>query len=562
MKKLIITVIIAILSFSLWSEFVSIEKAKKVAINWLEFVAGEQSSKVEIVNEFAEVYNEKVCFYSFQAKENGFVLVAADDNVYPVLGYSSVSKIKKKITNPAVKDFLDLYKQQIDAVISENRNYPENRVLWNEILQKDFHSFPQTRDVSPLISANWNQDYPWNLQCPYDAAGPGNHVYAGCVAVAMAQIMKYWEYPTEETGSHTYSHPNYGVLSATFGNYNFSLMQNNYATNASEELLFHCGVAVEMDYGPEGSGASETDAKYAFENFFAFSNTIDLIYKNNYGQSEWEAMLREELDNGRPIFYTGSDSQFGHAFNCDGYQGTSYFHFNWGWSGWYNGYYYLNNLNPSGYDLTSNQCAIIGIQPPVIPDSPQNLSAQLIGSDVLLLWEAPNGANDEIIGYYIYRNNEQIYYAEGLASTSYFDMGLEEGTYYYYVTSFNGEMESEPSNNASVTIGSEAEENVVSQNKTVILQNSPNPFTSFTTISFYGNKNESNSLSSTKSNLEIYNVKGEKIRTLPIVLNGNKGSVIWNGKNNKGKKVTSGIYFYKLADDDSKKLKKMILMRD
>ena len=545
-------------AFSLWSEFVGIEKAEQTALNWINYTANDKNVKFEIAEEFSDSYNGKICFYTFRLSPHGFVLISADDNVYPVLGYGLDSKISKNITNPALTDYLNGFKKQIEAVISEKRDYSDNQILWEKMLSGDFSDFPLSRDVSPLISANWNQDDPWNYQCPYDAAGPGNHVYAGCVATAMAQIIKYWQYPTQETGSHSYTHPDYGVLQATFGNYNFNLMQNNYATNETEQLIFDCGVSVEMDYGPEGSGASDTDTKNAFVNFFAYSGSTDLIFKNSHSDSEWNSILRNELDNGRPIFYTGSDTQFGHAFNCDGYQGTNYFHFNWGWSGWYNGYYYLNNLNPAGYNLTSNQTAIIGIQPPVIPESPQNLSAQLFGTDVLLIWEAPSGQTDEIVGYYIYRNDEQVYFIEGIASTSYFDMGLENGVYSYYITSYNGEMESEPSNNISVTIGTEVDENDISNSDNVLLQNYPNPFVSTTTINF-----SSAAKIADNTKLEIYNIKGQKIKQLGIAdCECGINKVVWNGTNEIGNSVESGIYFYKLNNDRSHKIYKMIFMKN
>ncbi len=195
----------------------------------------------------------------------------------------------------------------------------------------------------------WNQDSPYNALCPADAGGPGGHVYAGCVATAMAQVMYYWRHPMQGTGSHSYNYSPYGNLSANFGSttYNWVGMKNSidYSnTNPIAELQYHCGVAVEMMYGPNGSGAYSWDVPYAMENYFGYSTDCYYASKGDYNNSVWENMLKDNIDNGWPMYYSGFSSAGGHAFVCNGYQ-DNYFHFNFGWGGSSDGFYTLLDVN-------------------------------------------------------------------------------------------------------------------------------------------------------------------------------------------------------------------------
>jgi len=316
----------------------------------------------------------EVLIFIFNFYPSGFVMVAAEDQVFPVLGYS-FEQIYSQENHPIQFDaMMNSFKEQIIYARGNNLSATkeiENR--WQRLSKapEDFEKLRNIRNVSPLISTNWDQDYPWNQYCPYDPAGPGNHAYAGCVAVSMAQVMKYWSHPDQGTGSHSYYHSNYGWISADFGatTYDWSNMPNNYATDATKTLLFHCGVAVEMDYGPYGSGAwvgqYYPSALSSLETYFGYDLSANFKLKSSYSTSVWESMLRTELDNGRPLIYRGYDSggSSGHAFNIDGYQGTNYFHLNWGWSGYYNGYYYISNLNPGGYNFSYNQGGVFNLFP-------------------------------------------------------------------------------------------------------------------------------------------------------------------------------------------------------
>ena len=175
--------------------------------------------------------------------------------------------------------------------------------------------------IPPLLQTTWNQGCYFNTLCPADPAGPCGHVWTGCTATAMAQIMKFWNYPTTGTGSESYTCPPYGQLTADFGatTYQWSQMPNAlYAENeAVATLLYHCGVSVNMSYSPDGSGAGAP--RDALVNFFDYSPLAQFVSKSSFSETDWAALIRSELDQLRPVWYDGTgESNPGHAFVCDG----------------------------------------------------------------------------------------------------------------------------------------------------------------------------------------------------------------------------------------------------
>jgi len=218
--------------------------------------------------------------------------------------------------------------------------------------------------VGPLLTTTWNQWPYYNDFCP-----PGTPT--GCVATAMAQIMKYHNHPAQGTGSHSYSHATYGTLSADFGatTYQWNNMPSSLTAGSTPEqknavatLMYHCGVAVEMNYTPSVSLANSYSFKYALPTYFKYDGGIDLKQRSEYfgNDAGWHDLLKNELDAGRPIFYAGASSTGGHAFVCDGYDDGGCFHFNWGWSGSGDGWYVTSNL-VNGYN--NSQEIVLNIKP-------------------------------------------------------------------------------------------------------------------------------------------------------------------------------------------------------
>lgn len=305
--------------------------------------------------------------YAINFLNGGYVIVAAEDASKPILAYSFQGTFDIDNTPPVVQEWMQIYYNKIGDL---RRNgitaTPEISQEWIDLLEGNYTGERDNRDISPLLSTTWDQGARYNELCPEDDAGPGGHVWSGCVATAMSQVMNYWRYPLTGTGSHGY-YSDYGYLSVNFGSSSYDYEQMNASIGGENnyemaEIQYHCGVAVDMMYSPSGSGAFSEDAADALRTYFGYASNLSLEYKEDYSESDWCELLIENLESGNPMYYHGFGTG-GHAFNVDGYQGTDYFHFNWGWSGSYNGYYYLNNLNPGGNDFTYGQGAIVNFVP-------------------------------------------------------------------------------------------------------------------------------------------------------------------------------------------------------
>ena len=209
----------------------------------------------------------------------------------------------------------------------------------------------------------------------------------GCVAVSMAQIMHYWSYPYTGTGSNYYIEDNYGYIEVDFSSayYDYPNMAATWATAPSQLLLFHAGVSVNMDYDNSGSGAyvvgSYPSALYSMENFFLYSDNVHSVWKDSYSTTEFRNIIKEQLDNGMPVIYSGYDSNDGgHAWNIDGYQGNN-LHCNWGWGGWNNGYYNLTSMGGFSYE----QVALVDLIPPAFTNPPALFDYEVIDNNVVFI---------------------------------------------------------------------------------------------------------------------------------------------------------------------------------
>ena len=309
-------------------------------------------------------HNNNDIFYVVSLEPKGFILISSDNLVRPILGYSFEENFRFSESIPVNINYLfNLYSEELSIQRGVNLTDSDISQEWTKF--SNFVEYEGSlRTVSPLIQARFDQGSAWNDMCPEDQDGPGGNVLVGCVAVSMAQIMHYWSYPEIGYGTHGYNHWDYGYQNADFGNsfYDYSQMPNNYATTESQELLYHCGVAVNMGYGTDGSGAQvfggNPSSYHAMRNYFLFKNSMSQVYPENYSTSQFRNLLQDELNSNRPIIYVGYSSDGGHAWNIDGYDGD-YFHNNWGWGGSQNGYFLLSSLN----GFNSSQGALINIEP-------------------------------------------------------------------------------------------------------------------------------------------------------------------------------------------------------
>lgn len=305
--------------------------------------------------------------------DTGFLIFSAEDAVFPVLAYSFTNDVD--VDNPAcgVNLFLTQYRQEI-AAARLKQSVPSERVkqAWEELRHPSIRGTTTEIVVSPLLHSNWNQSKYYNYYCPQDANAPSGYdgrVPNGCVAVAMSQIIFYYRYPESGSGNHT-NHSDYGNFHVNFAqqHYNYDVMCDNlnFYNHEVAKLIFHCGTAVDMMYGPDGSGAYSHDVPDAMSTYFKYNTDSYYASKHYFSDSTWHTLLINDLNARRPIYYSGYSTDGGHAFVCDGYNSDEYFHFNFGWGGSGNGYYLTQSTDSDDNEVGGfgfGQSAILNLHP-------------------------------------------------------------------------------------------------------------------------------------------------------------------------------------------------------
>ena len=358
-------------------------------------------------------------YYVFNADNNrGFVIVAADDRARSILAYSLTGSFGLENQPLQVRQWLSGYDIEI-ARLSEVSSVPEIAGMVSPYAGDITTRTMTTSVVEPLLGdIVWNQDAPFNNECPFDK-NYSMTAPVGCVATAAAQIMKYYNYPLKGKGTKTYTCKILNKrLSVDFSNttYDWVNMLSDYNGKYSEAqakaaaiLSYHVGVSCNMDYSVEGSGATAKDIATGLKNYFSYDNNLEYIERTHFNESDWSDFLKAELNEKRPILYFGEGPSGGHAFVCDGYDVNGVFHFNWGWGGISNGYYQISALEPQDLGIGSGmgaynhyQAILIGIQPP--NESSTHLArVQLNGTFNMQETEtAREGTNKATIGFFNY----------------------------------------------------------------------------------------------------------------------------------------------------------------
>ncbi|MDE7375576.1 MAG: C10 family peptidase [Muribaculaceae bacterium] len=285
------------------------------------------------------------CAYVFQSAQNGFVVAAADDLAPAVLGYSDQGTF---VLNDNVRYWLEEYGRQIEWA---NRHGAEP-------MQAPQHA--ERASVAPWLTTKWNQDEPFNLLCPiYDH----HRSVTGCVATAIAQVMNFHQWPDKGVGSNSYTAQainqtvTFDFASTTF---DWANMLDTYPNsgndatqaqrNAVATLMKACGVSCNMNYSPSASGAFSRDAGIGLIKYLKYDRGIEYMERKYYSPTQWEDIVYEQITQG-PLYYSGANSEAGHAFVIDGYSSGGYFHLNWGWGGTSDGYFLLTALDPSSQGI-------------------------------------------------------------------------------------------------------------------------------------------------------------------------------------------------------------------
>ena len=354
-----------------WAESINENQARQIAANFMASHTT-QSTSVKIAHKAPPrlgntANTDKAAYYVFNAAQTGkgYVIIAGDDRAPAVLGYSDKGTFDAQDIPDAMQNMLEGYAAQIDAMQHGAKAAPH---LING------------QAIAPLVTAAWDQSEPYNLLFPYLF---GRHAYVGCVATAMAQVMHFWKWPVRpSTIIPTYTSKSHGIYMPPLPivNFNWNEMHDTYnmtdtsstAALAAAQLSLYCAQSVRMEFDVFGSGAQTGDVATALINYYGYKPSAKHINRSLYTTQQWESMAYEELSAGRPIVYSGSKEDGGHAFVCDGFDGEGRFHINWGWNGISNGYFLLSVLNPDdqgtgsadgAYGYILSQSMITGIEP-------------------------------------------------------------------------------------------------------------------------------------------------------------------------------------------------------
>lgn len=294
-------------------------------------------------------------YYVFNNDAGGFVIIAGDDAVAPVLGYTSTGAFDANNLPEGLKDLLKSYEQQIAAL---GKNYKANTTSTRA----------EFTGEKLLNTAKWNQGAPFNKYTP-------NNYVTGCVATAGAIVMKHHGYPAKGVGSHSYNWNGQNLTANFEHDYDWANMPAKYtdgndaAFDGVARLMSDLGIAVNMQYANGGSASALEDLVTALKKYFGYSKYARLLTMKDLGAEVWNGRLRAEIDANRPILYAASDANVGgHSFVIDGYKDES-FSVNWGWGGYCDGFYRIGALNPEadgkplGDQYNSSQAAVFALQP-------------------------------------------------------------------------------------------------------------------------------------------------------------------------------------------------------
>jgi hypothetical protein len=290
-----------------------------------------------------ELDAETAPYYLFNDADGGFIVISGSDRMRPVVAYSPSESFSAATMPTQLRAWFALLSDATQYV----EQHPEAAITTAQV-----NSLADFAPIAPLLGAiAWDQNDPYSLDCP-------RRYPTGCMATALAQVMRYHRYPEHGVGSNSYTNSATSqTLAVNFAEqtYNWDLMNEVYDATATDEqraevakLMFHCGVALNMSYAADNSGSTAPYYLAATVDHFGYNDLTTLQYRNMYTYDEWNRLLYAELEAGRPVLFSGQASSGGHAFVVDGYSSNGYYHVNWGWSGQYNGYYDISVLNPVG----------------------------------------------------------------------------------------------------------------------------------------------------------------------------------------------------------------------
>ena len=370
MKKIIFLLFFQIYGLILFSNPVSVSYATQIALNYFEFLSGKSNLLVDTTH--VKYYNGSISYYIICFSDGGYVYISSDNAAVPILGYSLDAIYDESDLPPAYLWWMEKYSKEIEYIKQNNLPNDSTILEWTDIETKNFTK--SINSINPLVTSLWgqstnnsgncgsNNSIAYNKSCLYFGGCNCNHCAAGCVAVAMAQVMRKWQHPAYPT----YSHYDWCNMPNELYYYSDNDCSDIIEADAIAKLIADCGDKAEMGYcdGPDCSSSSYPwKARNAFVDHFGYSSDADLKWRIYYLKKKWIKMLKDDLDFSYPLIYSGGETTGGgHTFVIDGYSDNN-FHINWGWKGYCNGYYAMGALNADNSSFNQYESAIFNLHP-------------------------------------------------------------------------------------------------------------------------------------------------------------------------------------------------------
>lgn len=454
MKNYIITLLaLALTGIVVQAGPVDQETAKRLAQSFVtsNFESTRQSADLSLVHTaFSE--RGEACYYIYNVGNTGFVIMAGDDHYRPIIGYSDEGNFDINNMPPALVDYLEIVCQGVMEASQSSLAEPSVAADW-AMLEKTGRMVSRHggREDEYLVETKWNQDSPYNYFCPSSQGngGPSGRCYAGCVATAAAQLMRYWNHPVQGQGSYSYvpeSHPEYGVQSADFGatTYDWAHMPLSLTGASQEEieavaeLIYHVAVSMDMNFGPTGSGAVTGQLCEKMPAYFFYMDRMENLYREEYTHEEYMDMVIKSIDMNWPMVQRGG----GHAYVLDGYNDSDMVHYNWGWGGSSDGWF---NIDDHGY--TDGESIIFNYVPAEIyaatPNAPTDINVVPSTDNSLtatISWKNPvltmTGATLAVIDQIVVERDGKIVYSEDNVTPGAEMSFLDETVPYFDVFSY------------------------------------------------------------------------------------------------------------------------------
>lgn len=558
MKQILFSLMILVCLSPVQGQTVSKSAALQVAGNYFQSKTGKSAINMRTAETPASRGGNPMYYVCTPDDGKGFVIVAGTKASIPILAYSPNGSFPTENMPEVVKYWMSGYEKQLEEIVEKRLSpTPQISAIWDALEKETFSNAESSNTAGPLLQTTWNQSGYYNDFCP---DSNGVHAPTGCVATAMAQIMKYWNFPV--SGAYAvmdididWSDGISGVFTGWVGGdyYDWEEMPDALGASSTQNqkdqvglLMYHCGIAAQMNYGVRSSGSNIEDAQNALATKFGYTSCSILM--RSEAVSSWSEIIKDEIDAGRPVYYRGVDEKneadptddAGHAWVCDGYK-DGLFRMNWGW-GWTSiDYYSLDNLNP-GNTYNTDQEVILGIQPPgcianyegSLPEIPGISVSSVEANDYIHITSGTVESGDVCI----LNAGTEIVLEAGFTV-------LEGATAHFYIEGCNNELASPSEERAQ----QEAPPTVPATITTTDFTIAPNPF--------YGSTNFQYSLLNKQSvSIEVFNATGVLVATPLPRQSQDAGAYRYTFEANN---LPAGIYLVVLEKDGERISKRIIL---